>query len=55
MKVAVIGSRGLTVINDLGKFLPEGTTEIGGINHILRGYERIDEKLRNLGAHIERT
>ena len=28
MKVAVIGSRGLTVINDLGKFLPEGTTEI---------------------------
>ena len=33
----------------------EGTTEIGGINHILRGYERIDEKLRNLGAHIERT
>ena len=28
MRVAVIGSRGLTVINDLGKFLPEGTTEI---------------------------
>ena len=28
MKVAVIGSRGLTVINDLGKYLPEGTTEI---------------------------
>lgn len=27
MKVAVIGSRGLTV-NDLGKYLPEGTTEI---------------------------
>ena len=28
MKVAVIGSRGLTVMNDLGKYLPEGTTEI---------------------------
>jgi len=27
MKVAVIGSRGLTV-NDLGKYLPEDTTEI---------------------------
>ena len=27
MKVAVIGSRDLTV-NDLGKYLPEGTTEI---------------------------
>lgn len=27
MRVAVIGSRGLT-ISDLGKYLPEGTTEI---------------------------
>ncbi|MCH5193795.1 MAG: DUF2493 domain-containing protein [Oscillospiraceae bacterium] len=27
MRVAVIGSRGLAV-NDLGKYLPEGTTEI---------------------------
>lgn len=27
MKVAVIGSRGLN-INDIGKYLPEGTTEI---------------------------
>lgn len=27
MKVAVVGSRGLTV-DDLGKYLPEGTTEI---------------------------
>ncbi|MDE6728868.1 MAG: DNA-protecting protein DprA [Oscillospiraceae bacterium] len=35
MKVAVIGSRGLT-IDDLGKFLPEKTTEIisGGANGI---------------------
>lgn len=27
MKVAVIGSRGL-IVNDLGKYLPDGTTEI---------------------------
>lgn len=27
MKTAVIGSRGL-IVNDLGKYLPEGTTEI---------------------------
>ena len=36
MKVAVIGSRGLTV-NDLGKYLPRDTTEIisGGAMGIL--------------------
>lgn len=28
MKVAVIGSRGLTTIDDLGKYLPSDTTEI---------------------------
>ncbi len=35
MRVAVIGSRGLTV-DDLGKYLPEGTTEIvsGGADGI---------------------
>ena len=27
MKVAIVGSRSL-VVNDLGKYLPEGTTEI---------------------------
>jgi UDP-N-acetylglucosamine 1-carboxyvinyltransferase len=32
----------------------EGTTEIGNIRHIDRGYERIDERLRALGARIER-
>jgi UDP-N-acetylglucosamine 1-carboxyvinyltransferase len=32
----------------------EGTSEIGNITQIDRGYERIDERLRNLGAHIER-
>ena len=42
MKVAVIGSRGLT-IDDLGKYLPEGTTEIvsggaKGIDSCARDY-----------------
>ena len=32
----------------------EGETEIEGIEHIERGYEEIDEKLRALGAVIER-
>ena len=33
--------------------MAEGMTEIGGVSYILRGYERIDEKLTQLGAHIE--
>ena len=33
----------------------KGTTEIGNIRQIDRGYERIDERLRALGAHIERV
>lgn len=32
----------------------EGRSEIGNINQIDRGYERIDERLRELGAQIER-
>jgi UDP-N-acetylglucosamine 1-carboxyvinyltransferase len=32
----------------------EGDTEIGNIRQIDRGYERIDERLRLLGARIER-
>jgi UDP-N-acetylglucosamine 1-carboxyvinyltransferase len=32
-----------------------GTTEIGNIRQIDRGYERIDERLRALGARIERV
>jgi UDP-N-acetylglucosamine 1-carboxyvinyltransferase len=31
-----------------------GTTEIFNIHQIDRGYERVDEKLRALGAHIQR-
>ena len=33
----------------------EGRSEIGNIGQIDRGYERIDERLRDLGAHIERV
>ncbi len=33
----------------------EGTTEIGNVGQIDRGYERIDERLRELGARIERV
>jgi UDP-N-acetylglucosamine 1-carboxyvinyltransferase len=32
----------------------DGVTEIGNIRQIDRGYERIDERLRDLGARIER-
>jgi UDP-N-acetylglucosamine 1-carboxyvinyltransferase len=32
----------------------EGRTEIGNIRQIDRGYERIDERLRGLGARITR-
>jgi UDP-N-acetylglucosamine 1-carboxyvinyltransferase len=33
----------------------EGTTTIGNVGQIDRGYERIDERLRDLGAVIERS
>jgi UDP-N-acetylglucosamine 1-carboxyvinyltransferase len=33
----------------------EGTSEIGNITQIDRGYERIDDRLRALGARIERA
>jgi len=33
----------------------EGVTEIGNIRQIDRGYERIDERLRDLGARISRV
>ncbi len=33
----------------------EGTSTIGNVGEFDRGYERIDERLRGLGAHIERV
>ncbi|EOF6510842.1 UDP-N-acetylglucosamine 1-carboxyvinyltransferase [Salmonella enterica] len=35
--------------------IAEGTTVVDRIYHIDRGYERIEDKLRALGAHIERV
>ena len=33
----------------------KGTTELYNIEHIDRGYEKIEEKFRKLGANIERV
>ena len=33
----------------------EGETRVHGLKHILRGYERLEEKLQSLGAHIRRS
>ena len=38
----------------LASLCAEGTSTIGNIGEIDRGYERIDERLRGLGAQIER-
>jgi UDP-N-acetylglucosamine 1-carboxyvinyltransferase len=38
----------------LAGLVAQGTTEIQRIYHIDRGYERIEEKLRQLGADIRR-
>jgi UDP-N-acetylglucosamine 1-carboxyvinyltransferase len=32
-----------------------GTTQVNRVYHIDRGYEHLDEKLSELGAHIERV
>ncbi len=39
----------------LAALCAEGTSKVYGIEHIERGYERLDQKLRTLGAHIERV
>lgn len=38
----------------LGGLVARGTTEIHRVYHIDRGYEQIDDKLAQLGAHIQR-
>ncbi len=35
--------------------MAEGVTEVTNVKHIDRGYERLEEKLRSLGADIERV
>ena len=39
----------------LAALAAEGTSEISGVEHLDRGYEKLDEKLRGLGAKIQRT
>ena len=39
----------------LAALCADGRTEIGNVRQIDRGYERIDERLRDLGARIERV
>ncbi len=38
----------------VASLIAEGESSIRGIHYILRGYERIDEKLRSLGADVRR-
>jgi UDP-N-acetylglucosamine 1-carboxyvinyltransferase len=38
----------------LAAFAAEGTSTIHNVGQIERGYEKIDERLRALGADIER-
>jgi UDP-N-acetylglucosamine 1-carboxyvinyltransferase len=38
----------------LAALCAEGTSTIGNVREIDRGYERIDERLRDLGASIQR-
>ena len=38
----------------IAALMARGVTEIGGVGYILRGYERLDEKLAALGANIQR-
>lgn len=43
---------GMTMI--LAALIAQGETVINGIEQVDRGYERIEERLNNIGAHIER-
>jgi UDP-N-acetylglucosamine 1-carboxyvinyltransferase len=39
----------------LAGLVADGETEVNRIYHVDRGYEKLDQKLRHLGAHIERV
>ena len=43
------------MLDVIAALVAEGTSEIEGVDEIDRGYERIDERLRALGANIERV
>ena len=38
----------------LAALAAEGTTEVGRIHYIDRGYDRLEQQLTALGAHIKR-
>ncbi len=42
-------------VNTASALAADGESVIGNIGQIDRGYERIDERLRGLGANIDRT
>lgn len=42
------------MVNVIAGLVADGTSEIEGVEEIDRGYEQIDERLRNLGAAISR-
>ncbi len=43
------------IVNLIASLAAEGESEIDGIEEIDRGYEKIDERFKKLGAEIERT
>ena len=43
------------MVDVIAALVADGRSEIEGIEEIDRGYERIDERLRELGARIERA
>ena len=44
---------GMTLV--IAALIAEGETVISGVDHIDRGYEKLDERLCALGASIERV
>jgi len=42
------------MVNIISALIAEGTSLISGVEEIDRGYEKIDERLRGLGAEIDR-
>jgi len=44
---------GLTVI--IAALVAEGETRISGIEHVERGYEKVEQRLQKIGASIKRV
>ena len=53
-KFAVRDLRG-GMVDIIAALVAKGESEIEGVEEIDRGYENIDERLRKLGAEIQRT